>query len=131
MKPKSGLETDLLSWLESNSVDHIADYVARGRRYSGLQGDELLKRWKDTLRLMATDPVQPEHQALYSDLGDEITLRGMKQPYDEVKEIFEVYMRGMTAAMEKAAEDPVEAARINDDILTDVEKFRKRREQPQ
>jgi hypothetical protein len=131
MKPTSGLETDLLSWMESNSVDHIADYVARGRRYLGLQDDELLNQWKDAVRLMATDPVQLEHRALCSDLGDEIKLRGMEQPYDEVKEIFEVYMRGMIAATEKLLKDPAEAARINDDILTEVEKFRKRRDVPQ
>jgi len=52
---------ELESWLQSGSVDRIADYVARARRYSGIPDDELLKRWKDALRLTATDPAAPEH----------------------------------------------------------------------
>jgi hypothetical protein len=53
----------------------------------------------------------------------------MKQPYDEVREIFEVFVQGAIAATEKLLQDPAEAARINDDIMTDVEEFKKRRGQ--
>jgi hypothetical protein len=126
VKQNTRLETDLLSWLQSSSVDHTADYVDRGRRYLSLQGAELLKQWKDALRLMATDPVQPEYRALYKDLGAEIELRGMEQPYDEVREIFELFMHGAATAIGKILQDPDEASRINEEIVRDVDHFKKR-----
>jgi hypothetical protein len=126
---KSGsqdLETNLLSWLESNSVDHTAEYISRGRRHLRLQDAELLEQWKNALRLMAADVKQPQHRSLFNDLGAEIKMRGIKEPFDEVREIFEAFQNAAAAEIERKLQDPDEASRINEEIVRDLEDFKKR-----
>jgi hypothetical protein len=55
----SELDRDMLSWLKSNSIDNQADYLSRGRRYSGLEEGLLLEEWKKSFRAMTSQPDAP------------------------------------------------------------------------
>jgi hypothetical protein len=73
----SELDRDMLSWLKSNSIDNQADYLSRGRRYSGLEEGLLLEEWKKSFRAMTGQPEAQENREIHRDLCAEIELRGL------------------------------------------------------
>ena len=80
---------------------------------------------------MATDPEPLEHRERYKDINGEVTLRGIEQPYNQVRDALEALKRASNVVLEKVLRDPAEAARIEGEIQADLEEFRKRREQAQ
>lgn len=84
---------DLHSWLRSNSVDCIADYLARGRRFASLRDEELCEAWKVAFRAWAAQPSFEPVQADHGDLFAEIGFRGLEPPVEDagIKEAFKTF----------------------------------------
>jgi hypothetical protein len=82
-KQDSELKTDLESLLASKSLDNIADYVVRGRRYSRLQDEELFAAWKDAMRAFSVQPFDEKLRTPHHDLYCEIELRGLNAPEED------------------------------------------------
>jgi hypothetical protein len=129
----SDLRIDIESWLASNSVDGIADYVSRGRRHAKLQSDALFEAWKGAIRAMAAQPFSETHRADELDLLAEIKFRGLKAPYEDkdVKNAAEKLISKVTEATEKLLQNPEDAERLNEEIMADIQEFKHRRDRAQ
>jgi hypothetical protein len=127
----SDLRTDIESWLASNSVDRVANYVARGRRHSSLQDDPLFEAWKSAMRAMAADPFSKERRMHEDDLVAEIKLRGLTVPYEDVKDAFEKLISSAVKMAETLSQYPDDAERINEEIVKDIQEFKNKRDRAQ
>jgi hypothetical protein len=120
------LERDMLSWLKSKSIDNQADYLSRGRRYSGLPDRVLFDEWKNVFRALATEPDVQENRENYRCLCAEIELRGFEAPMHEVEDAVE------TLALEiqerRRRDDPAEVAQADAELVEAFEEFRRCRD---
>jgi hypothetical protein len=74
-----------------NRFKRMADYAARGRRFSGLSHAELLKFWTAAHDEWLSEPVPSSGsmraleltEALTTDLDAEFEIRGIEPPYHE------------------------------------------------
>jgi hypothetical protein len=77
--------------IDENRFNRMADYAARGRRFSGLSYAELLKFWTATHDELEAEPVPSSGstralgltEALTTDLDAEFEIRGIEPPYHE------------------------------------------------
>jgi hypothetical protein len=120
------LERDMLSWLKSASVDNQADYLSRGRRYSGLRDGVLLDEWKKVFRAMATEPNVQENRENYRCLCAEIELRGFEAPLHEVEDAVETLVSEIEER--RRHDDPGEVAQADAEFLEAFEEFKRRRD---
>jgi hypothetical protein len=119
------LDRDMLSWLKSNSIDNQADYLSRGRRYSGLQDGMLLEEWKKVFRAMATEPDVQENRGNYRDLCAEIELRGLEAPLSEVEDAIDALVSEIEERRRHG--DPDEVAQADAEFLEAFEEFTRQR----
>jgi hypothetical protein len=127
-KPDSEVRTVMLSWLESTSVDNVADYVSRGRRFASLGEDGLLEKWKVAFKAVAAQPSSDSARADSRDLGAEIEYRGLKPPYED-----EDIKRALETLVAKASEiagnlSPEDTERVNKEILRDLTEYKTKRD---
>jgi hypothetical protein len=54
--PRFDVEAETLAFLESDKMDSVADYSARGRAYQHLPQDELIRAWMRAFEEMADAP---------------------------------------------------------------------------
>ena len=73
--------------LESDKLDRIADYVSRGRRFGGLDIDDLRKRADGALAELSAAPRNPEKFQLHDDLCSELMLRDQDPPIPTVTQL--------------------------------------------
>jgi hypothetical protein len=70
--------------IAEKQFNRMADYAARGRRFSGLSATELLEVWSAAHDKMEDGPADDVAQeALTFDLDAEYEIRGMEPPYQE------------------------------------------------
>ena len=74
------------SWIESESVDDVADYAARGRRFAALSDAELLEAWVRALKKSAKNFQNTRLRDTHSDYTSEFRLRRLEPPYDLVSD---------------------------------------------
>ena len=84
MRKKRGIT--IQSWIESESVDDIADYAARGRRFATLSDAELLEAWVGALKKSARNFQNTRVRDMHSDYTSEYRLRRLEPPYDLVSD---------------------------------------------
>jgi hypothetical protein len=118
---------DLDNMLASKRVDATADYLARGRKYSGLADAELKETWMASWRRMAKTPDSKLRAALASigDLEGEFVLRGLPVPEDLVKaEAVSVGKRATRRFVKMIEADPALFEEIGADLVREVDEFR-------
>ena len=75
-------ESDKLarSFLESQRLNRVADYVSRGRKFGALAIDAAEDGWRATMKAMSLAPTDRTHRDLNSDYEAELELRGSSPP---------------------------------------------------
>jgi hypothetical protein len=99
------LSKDVLGWIQSESVDDTADYVARGRKYAGLPDEEAKSQWIHAFRSLANDFVNSPWWRIQSHLTSELALRGLEPPFELVLEDMEKLSKGLDVAIKSKAGD--------------------------
>jgi hypothetical protein len=73
-------------WIDSESVEDVADYAERGRKHAALSDGELTAAWVQAFRNFAQDFHNEELQAAPTDYSAEFRLRGLEPPHDLVSD---------------------------------------------
>jgi hypothetical protein len=112
------------SWIESESVDDVADYAARGRRFAALSDAELLEAWVRAFKKSAKNFQNTRARGTHSDYTSEFRLRRLEPPYGLVSDD----LNKMTDAVKKwvASLSPEEREEIEYKVGKDFEAFQKR-----
>jgi hypothetical protein len=116
--PKDKIEAIVDALLESDQMESTARYLTSGRRFAGLETEEIKKRWTQAARtfLISYGGINPREM---DDLGSELGLRKVALPCEDVS--------AETAAVARRIgrdDDPEGHARIRDRIdkfLDDLE----------
>jgi hypothetical protein len=77
-------EENAKRFIPEQHFKRMADYAARGRRFSGLSYAKLLKVWTKAYDKLEAEPdVDLAQEALVTDLNAEFEIRGIEPPYHE------------------------------------------------
>ena len=120
-KEKDEAEKIALSYLESQRMNRIADYVSRGRAYENLSDDDVNKGWRNTMKAMALDPANRIPRGLNNDYESELGLRGLSPP--EGTEEAEQFLAVTKRVIEEKMADPEERERIMKGLAEDLSDF--------
>jgi hypothetical protein len=127
--PRFDVEAETLAFLESDKMDLVADYSARGRAYQHLPQDELIRAWMRAFEEMADAPTDPIARQRQEDLSSEIRLRGNEPPYADVKGAVQRFIAAVKAHVERVKADPEAMKRMTDSFAEDLADFWSRRGQ--
>lgn len=111
------------SFLESQRLNRVADYVSRGQKFSALTIDAVEDGWRATMRAMSFSPSERAHRDLNSDYEAELELRGSKSPFDSAREDVDRYVAATRKIMERRKADPDEWERLEDELVRDIASF--------
>jgi hypothetical protein len=117
------LDSLLEDFVESKRVDHIADYVQRGRRYGPLNDDDLMAKWWANLKSMADAPLEPMHIAAYDDAEAELALRKIDPLCEKAAVYFDRCSDAIDAEMRKLQSDPKRLAELRRNLSDDLRAF--------
>jgi hypothetical protein len=108
-------------WIDNRLLDQIQDYIARGRRLTGIDYATLRRQWIAAMKLWSTKSANAEDHKLREDIQAELQLRGYQLPYDSVKD----ELARLTAMSEVFIESlkPEDRARMSRRIGTQIETF--------
>jgi hypothetical protein len=115
---KMTLEDTLAAFVECEAFDRVADYAKRGRRFNGLDADDLTTRWIAAFKVWAANP---RDRAESDDLEAELQLRGLKSPYDLVRKEFDALIAAAEAIM--AENNPRRSLELNVELQRDLVEF--------
>jgi hypothetical protein len=113
------------SFLESQRLNRLADYVSRGRRFGKATMDAVEDGWRASMKAMSLAPAERVHRDLNNDYEAELDLRGSKLPFDSAKEDVGRYLAATKRIIDELMSDPEERERIEDDMAKDLELFLK------
>lgn len=121
------LQNNIRSWMESNGIDDVAEYVNKGRRLKDESTNSLKLTWIIEFR-GTIDRLEKDGSTYcsYHDYDCELKLRGEEPPYDEVIDDIDRY----TALIKKKFEETMnteEFDEIGDNILKEFESFMDRK----
>jgi hypothetical protein len=111
------------SFLESQRLNRVADYVSRGRKFGALTIDAAEDGWRATMKAMSLAPSERVLRDLNSDYEAELELRGSKAPFDSAKEDVERYLAATRKIIEQRQADPDEWERMEDELFRDLKSF--------
>jgi hypothetical protein len=115
-------------FLESKRVDHIADYVQRGRRYEPLNDVELIAKWWASLKSMADAPREPTFSAAYDDAEAELALRKIDPLCEEAAFYFDRCADAIDAELREIESDPKRLADLRCNLADDLRAFSEARD---
>jgi hypothetical protein len=125
----SAFEQDALSWLASQHMDELAQYLSRGRSHRNLTEQQLSEGWIEALGKVADDPSDYENRATLNALTCEFGVRGHEPPYALAREQVERYLSVAAAVIgEIEKENPEKLADIEHGLEADVEAFKAARD---
>jgi hypothetical protein len=113
------------SFLESQRLNRMADYVSRGRRFGKAPTDAVEDGWRASMKAMSLAPMERVHWDLNYDYEAELELRGAKPPFGPAKEDVDRYLAATQRIVDELMSDPEERERIENDMAKDLELFRK------
>jgi hypothetical protein len=90
-------DDDIRGWVQSEMLDEIADYAARGRKHRDMSSEDLSAAWVNSFQNVARDLTSPQFWSIQIDLIAEYGLRNEQPPYHHVAED----MCGMVTDMKK------------------------------
>jgi hypothetical protein len=120
-----GSYVDFLSWIQSDIVDHTADYLSRGRPHEVLGDGTLLEEWKRAFRAISVQRSSAQSTRQFKDLAVEINLRGLDAPTADASGAI------LASIRERLEGDPELLARVEERFSADLEQFRQRRNKGQ
>ena len=110
-------------FMESKRVDHIADYVQRGRRYGPLNDQDLMAKWWASLKAMADAPLEPMYIAAYDDAQAELALRKIDPLCEEAVVYFDRCSDAIDVELRKLQRDPKRLEDLRRSVSDDLRAF--------
>jgi hypothetical protein len=95
-------KTNIDAFLQHTSLGQRHDYLARGRRFSTLDGGQLRKSWIIAVRNWLARKDRAAELTM-DDLTAELRLRGLEPPYDAVKQELATRLGRISEAAQKRA----------------------------
>jgi hypothetical protein len=129
MTSNSDKDNIVHSWVNSSSVDDIADYAARGRRYETISDSELSSAWVQAFKASAQNIHNKEQRRLQIDYGAELSLRGIQPPFDLVRDDMELMFASIQAWMATLTSEELNS--LGQSVETDFEAFKGKRDKEQ
>lgn len=111
------------AWLQNKPLEHVQDYVGRGRLHAGLQTDELKAQWVNAFKRMIADLRTPELRQAAQDLEAELVLRKEDAPYDLVRAELAAFSAAAMAAIEMLRKDPERFAKADQELAQKIVAF--------
>jgi hypothetical protein len=102
------------SWIVEGRMQAIQDCVSRGRRLEHSAEQALAGAWISLIRAWAKSPEKGQDPRRV-DIEAEYALRGLKPPYELLKDELETILRTSAEAMESIDEEA--KAQLNSDVL--------------
>jgi hypothetical protein len=121
-------KADIMALLESDAMNMLAAYAARGRSHRTLSEGQLTNAWKQAFKNVANDSHLYEARAAEFDLASEFKLRGLEPPYDQVKDDVERFMSATEAAAEQLRKDPDRLAQKGVEWMAHLAAFKSARD---
>lgn len=109
-------EIALRSFLDSERMDRIAEYVQRGRKYGPLGDDRVIAKWLAGIKALADAPGDQACYAEHEDIEAELALRKIDPPYDEAQPDLDRYMESSEAVIRTIEADP-DSPQNREDVL--------------
>ncbi|MCK1520330.1 hypothetical protein [Bradyrhizobium sp. 17] len=100
MQKPASIKDDVLGLIASEQADHLADYLARGRKHKSLTALQLLDAWRSAFKHMADDVGDYAKRQIEEDLKQEFLARGEEPPYDVVHDDMEKFVAKVDARYE-------------------------------
>ncbi|HEY6254220.1 MAG TPA: hypothetical protein VIY51_00330 [Xanthobacteraceae bacterium] len=105
-------------FLRNEEMNHLQDYLGRGRPLEKVESQELNRRWVACIKARAAavttgTPIANKERV---DIACELELRGSDLPTEEVRAEMEV----LRAAAISAMDDPVKRKRVEDSLIEDA-----------
>ncbi len=85
-KPRKDRAVALIDqFLQHRKMEQTQDYLSRGRRFAGLDPEQLNEDWVDAVRRWLAQKDRSRERTM-DDLAAELELRGSEPPYEAVKQ---------------------------------------------
>ena len=114
------------SWIDSETVDSVADYAARGRKYAALTEAQLSSAWVEIFKASARDIHNKEHRTIQSDYTAEFSLRGMTPPFTLVHDDLQLMTDNIKAWMATLTQDELDT--LGEKVEDDFTEFQGKRD---
>lgn len=108
------LKAGVRSWVAETQMQAVQDYVSGGRRLEHSPEEALAGAWVGLMRAWAKAP-GIGHDTRRVDIEAEYSLRGLKPPYELVRDEMETITQATAGAIEEMNE--IDRDRINNEIL--------------
>jgi hypothetical protein len=108
------VKTAVQSWIAETQMRAVQDYVSRGRHLERSPEEALAGAWIGLMRSWAKAPEKGQDPRRV-DIEAEYSLRGLKPPYELVRDETEALVQTAADAIENM--DEIDRDRINSDIL--------------
>jgi hypothetical protein len=123
MMGKAEVRRGMIAFLQSRSIDLVADYVQRGARFAQLSDADLVARWRATFTAMADAILDPAGYADSNDIEAELSLRNIEPPYDEAQPEIERFIAAADAEFAAVKRDPKRYRECIDRLIEDLEAY--------
>jgi hypothetical protein len=118
-------------YLQSASIDRVADYLQRGRKHSGLSVEQLTADWMVAFAEIAVDPTNADLTATHNDFDAEFAVRKINPPYDAASDIMDVYCKNVDALIEDVERnDPAHFYEMRESMIDDLDTFEEESKKP-
>ncbi|WP_314961460.1 hypothetical protein [Bradyrhizobium cosmicum] len=115
---------EVIAWMDSESVDAVADYAQRGRRLVGLSEEDLITSWRMAFKAWADAFFDEQLRRVESDYLSEFQLRGIEPPYEQVRD--DMHRMAEHAKKVFASLGPEDAVELDRRTESAFEAFRQR-----
>ena len=113
------------SFLESQRLNRLADYVSRGRRFGKATMDDVEDGWRASIKEISLGPACRANRDFNNYYEAELDLHGSKLLFNSAKEDVGRYLAATKRIIDELMSDPEERERIEDDMAKDLELFLK------
>ena len=119
--PSMVTHDDVTIYLAEKNTARVAAYVARGRRFETIEAADLQARWIAAFKAFAADPRSTERLRLADDLEDEMKIRRIEPPLEEVEAAADLFLGKVAAGYEALKADPAAFKEADDRMREDFD----------
>ena len=117
------MEDDVSAYVANKSLEQIEDYVRRGRQLASLAIEDLNARWVLAFNRWAADRKSTPARE-WEDIAAEFTIRGLKAPFDLVKDAFDGLMAQSKEDTDRLFQNPEELWKREAELEAEIQRFR-------
>ena len=117
------MEDDVSAYIANKNLEQIEDYVRRGRQLASMTIEDLNARWVLSFNRWAADRKSTPARE-WEDIAAEFTIRGLKTPFDLVKDAFDSLMAQSKAYTEQLFQNPEQRLKRQAELEEELQLFR-------